>query len=357
MDGDGLPGTAPSRLLYLQGRNLGDAVIGTGIVEALGRSFPQARLTVLTRPAFVDIYRHNPHVAELRVAAFPMGTEKGFGAGAAVRLLAEVTRLRHQRFDRVIHLAGDVRENLLGWLIAPWGNVGVRWAEGHPYRRLVRSGLDSLLTQAVTIPADDVSVYAAIDRLTAGLGATAAARPYLYGSDGRPCRHQPGGDAIGLHPLASQPCRLWPVEQWRELIRLLRSRGLRVVVFGPPGAHDQLAAHLPGRADPGIEIAAAPLTDFFEALGRVRALVCLDSFAVHAAAAVGTPRLMINGANMAALWAPPGTEIIDGGRALACAPCYNRPGCTRSDSPFRCIRDTIPEQVIAGLDRLGALAT
>src|SRR4051794_38991090 len=129
-----------SRFLLIQARNFGDAVISTGMIEALGNSFVDAEIAVLTRPQFRTIFANNPLVTSVYCASFPMGTVKNFRTREAVHLAARVAKLRHRRFT-VVSLAGDFRENALGWLINPQGNYGVIWADEHPYRKLVRQGM------------------------------------------------------------------------------------------------------------------------------------------------------------------------------------------------------------------------
>ena len=50
-------------------------------------------------------------------------------------------------------------------------------------------------------------------------------------------------------------------------------------------------------------------------LSHVRAVVCLDSFSIHAAYAIGVPSIMLNG-HLAELVLPPGSELVDGGLGL-----------------------------------------
>ena len=61
-------------------------------MESFGRSFPSSPITVFTRPELADIYRHNPHVSELRFAAFPVGSTKHFGINQVRPLWRELTQ-------------------------------------------------------------------------------------------------------------------------------------------------------------------------------------------------------------------------------------------------------------------------
>ncbi len=341
------------RILYLQARNLGDSVMGTGLVEAIGRTWPNIAITVLTRPQFADTYRSNPYVASMQFASFPMGTTKYFGVRPALELAVQVARQHASRFDAVVHFSGDFRENFLGWLISPRGNIGVTWPEGHLFRSQVRVGLQFLLAKRV--PVAEVNLYAALASFAKGLGAVAPALPRLYDRSGRMLEHRSGGDTIGLHPGASQESKLWPRECWRALLDFLVASGFKVALFGAPSERGQLEAIAPA-GDLRVRIVTHPLPDFYEAVASLRALVCLDSFSVHAAKAMGTPAVMINGANIAAVFAPPGVALIDGGARLPCAPCMNKPTCKESASAYACIRSITVNEVIEALRSLGVLS-
>ena len=346
----------PRRVLLLQCRNYGDAVISTGLVEALSSCEPPLELHVLTRPWLQSLFTTNPFVKRVYESEFPMGTDKRFGMRPALRLARRVAQLRREHFDLVIHLTGDVREIVLARLIAPKGNCGLLWEPGHLQRRIVRQGLESSVSMPVRIPPEELNIYSAIQRVAAFLGARAPARPRLYDPTGNPYVHHPVERAVGIHMLAGQGCREWPAERWRDLVKTIKQAGLDVVVFGAPADRERLTASLGNALDQRVELVTGSLEDFFRRLGRVRAFVGLDSFSIHAACAVGVPSIMLNGASHAEIWCPPGTEFLDGGASLACHPCFNKPICTSSDSPYQCIR-AIPEAaVVRLLERLGAFA-
>jgi ADP-heptose:LPS heptosyltransferase len=333
------------RILLLQCRNYGDAVIGTGLAEALGGAGQGVELHVLTRPRFRELYAHNPHVAAVHEAEFPMGTAKSFGAAQLLPLLRQVAALRRLRFERVVNLCGDARENLLGWLIAPRGNCGPVWPDGHPHRKLVRQGLCRLLGVPVAMVQEETGMYAMVERFARALGAGAPARQRVYDRAGLAYRHRGGARLIGLHPAAGLACKEWPAQRWRALAQALRQEGWGLRVFGAPGERPRLEADFAGLLGPGLELATGGLDEFFLGLTGLSAYVGLDSFGIHAAHAVGTPAVLLNGGILAPLIRPPGTALVDGGAGMPCHPCYYRPSCTAQASPYGCIR-ALPEQSV-----------
>lgn len=344
------------RILYIQARNLGDAVIGTGLIEALGRSGSNFEISVLTRPQFREIYATNPLISNIFYASFPMGTVKNFGFATGLKLARTVSALRGKHFDRVIHLCGDFRENLLGWTISSAGNTGVSWENGHPQVKLVRRGCENYVPNLVPVPADDHSIYSAVQRVSTALDTRGPAKPRLYDAAGQPYVHRPGSSRIGMQPTASQECKLWPPERWRALIATVRANDFQVAVYGAPADRSYLESCLPDSDDAGVEIVTGSLGGFFRSLEGIRALIGLDSFGVHAAYAIGTPTIMLNGANLPTVWTPPGTLVIGNAEPPSCYPCMNRPTCSRQVNPYSCIREIPLRSVVRNLEKFGVMS-
>ena len=88
------------KFLFVKTRNLGDAVIGTGLVQTIAEGFAASRIDVLTKPETAGIFRCNPHVTQVFTGRFPMGSVHDFGAKDALQLLKLIRVLRSERFPR-----------------------------------------------------------------------------------------------------------------------------------------------------------------------------------------------------------------------------------------------------------------
>lgn len=342
----------PRRVLLLECRNFGDSVVGTGLVESLGRTKPAPELHVLTRPRFKSIFSCSPYVAAVHEAEFPMGSDKTFGMHELAQLAQTVLRLRGLQFDLVVNLMGDVRETALSWLIAPGRGCGPVWTRNHLRRRLVRAAPSGLVARPVQIATGELNMYACAATVARALGATASAAQRLYDSSGAPILHRQQQGAVGFHVSASQACREWPIESWRRLTTAVLALGVDVKIFGAPAEAQRLRSVFDSAPAERVTLHTGSLEVFFRELAGLRAFVGLDSFAIHAAYAVGVPSVMLNGANLAELIAPPGTEVVVGGAGLDCYPCFNRPTCLRSAVPYRCIRGIPVDTVVQSLKAL-----
>jgi len=336
-------------LLFLHWRNLGDAVIGLGLVEAMHRSRPEVALDVLTRPQFAFLFENHPGVRKTYTAQFPIGTMGGFRARSAVRLAWELACARARDYDAVANLFGDVRENLGGWLVCPDRNFSIVWPERHPIRIQSRTGLDSLRSHPVCVPAETESVYEGMQSLARAFGTTMPALPRLYGSNRQPISHAPVPGRIGLHVSAGQECKRWPMERWARLASALLDEGRHLRIYCAPSEEASVYAGFAHILIPAnsATLIAGTLEQFLMDAATCSAFVGHDSFGIHAAAALAVPTILINGPNVAAVWAPPGTAIVHGDEGLPCFPCYNKPTCAPGPAHFACIRYIPVEDVLS----------
>lgn len=104
----------------------------------------------------------------------------------------------------------------------------------------------------------------------------------------------PGGGWIGLNTGAGWrwPTRLWPEASWRELIALLKAKGLSPVILGGPeeiALNTNLAAST-GCLWPGVQ----SLDTFFAMIQRCSCVVSSVTQAMHLAIAARVPLVLFN---------------------------------------------------------------
>ena len=309
------------RVIILQCRNFGDAVISSGLLESLGRCYPHWNLEIVTRPQFKEVFEYNPYVKKLHYAQFPMGTVKNFNLYEALRLTKRILILRNNKYDICINNIGDFREIFLGWLLNSKKNISIAWGKGHPYNHLIRSRLWSLVDQRITIPATVLNVYQVIEYFSQSLNCVSIGLPSLYQVDGNLYKNHQPQKVVGMHITATQPTRTWLLKKWKQLIKLVLINGYKVWLFGAPNEKYQIEQNFNELIDEyQVDLKIGALTDFFQWLTQIKVLVGLDSFSIHAAYAIATPRIMLNGANDYRIWVPPKTEVINGGNACVYIP-------------------------------------
>jgi ADP-heptose:LPS heptosyltransferase len=157
---------------------------------------------------------------------------------------------------------------------------------------------------------------------------------------------------VVLHPGAAVPARQWPAEHHRAAAQLLERAGLPVVVTGGPGERDLTATVAGGRSlDLGGRTDLAHLAGV---LAGAVALVAGNTGAAHLAAAVGTPVVSLFAPVVPAhKWRPYKVRhVLLGDQHAPCRDTRARE-CPVPGHP--CLRGVAPEEVVAAVQRLGAV--
>jgi heptosyltransferase-3 len=322
--------------------NLGDAVIQSMFLEQLVALGYARGYLVWTRPQVAFLFEKIPQ-CEVICSQFPVGTAKQMAGSAIFTFMNAVLRVRSRRPSVTIDLIGDLRDRLFARIAGTPRHLFIGWAEGHPFRRLIRNPF-GVGAPFVTVPADIRNVYAAYGMMLQKL--IPASNPTLLGHGvglGRTRADRPL--RVGLQPFASQACKLWPGENWRQLAQSLLARGDEVIAFGAPadlGALHTLFAHF----GESVRLVTGSIPNFANQVAALDVMVGLDSFSVHMAQRQGVRSVMINAGNPPDLWAPPMGNTMANSGGCAFYPCYNVPKCEGSENEYACVKAVTPAQVL-----------
>jgi heptosyltransferase-3 len=257
-----------TRILFITATRIGDAVLFSGPLAHLARTYPGAEITVACGPLAAPLFRAAPGVADIIVIA------KRKGGGHWLDLWR---RTAGRRWDLVV----DMRGSLTSWCLRAGERRVNRRRPGAEHRhRVVEAGAVLRLDPP---PAPEVWIDGA---------ARGEANRLL----------PPGAPILALAPAAAAPFKEWPADRFAALADALTGpggalEGARVALFGGPG--DQATSQAVSAA-----ITCAPVTDLTGQLDLVSAAACLqrarlfvgnDSGLMHMAAAAGAPVLGLFG--------------------------------------------------------------
>ena len=310
--------TRPPTEILVRGANwIGDAVMTLPALAALRDHFPQARLTVMTRPWAAGVYQGQAGTA--RVMTYePAGRHRGLRG-----ILALTRELAH--FD----LALLFQNAFSAALFPALARIPERWG-------YARDGRSWLLTRAVRIKPGDLAVHQVFYylNLLEKLGIPAPYRPPRLTLDepaeaenllasaglgaGRPFLALAPGAAFG-------PAKRWPEACFARAARLiLESRPGGVVILGGPDeapVATRLEEMLP---KPKLNLAGRTnLKTAMAVLSRAYLLLTNDSGLMHLGGALDVPLAAVFGPTDPAATAPLGPSRLIRSRA-ACAPCLKR---------------------------------
>jgi len=334
------------KVLLIRLSSLGDVVLATSALEALGRDVPGVKVDVLTKPEFAEVFDNNPMVNE--VLLWP----------PALSPLAIAAKLRRARYDLIVDLHANLRTRLLKLLTrGKWSVYG----KGALARRLaVRFRVKSLIAKAPHVAAR----YAAA---LAGVGVQGQALPRLYITEEERAEalkilKSSGWDGetplVALAPGARWNTKAWPEENWREVchwVRELEGEGIPgeagffpVLIGG--GSEAALASRVLGD-DKGANLAGKCTIRVTGAvLEYCRGLVSNDSAPRHISVAVGTPVVAVFGPTVRQFgFTPlgPCDRVVEA--RIRCRPCSLHGDDACPQEHFKCMQEVETWRVLEAL--------
>ncbi len=351
---------ASKRILIMRVGAFGDILMGTPVLAALRKAYPDAYITWIAEFSEREAIDANPYVDEilkwdgfywkrmLRKLQYPLWL---------LRAWSLRSELKARRFDVFISFQPEEWPLLMRGSGAPI-SVGVfdtfkRYygASRKPhYRRLythafAEPGLPdhrvdqyALTLQALGLPPSQPEPMS--------MGYTSedasAAEDFLR-SQGQPS----GQTFVVLAPMTTWPTKCWPPERFVALgDALVRRHGCRVIVMGS-------AKERPGLEEIAARMETAPVVvagelSFRQAaalLDRAALLVSGDTGPMHVASALGTPQIALFGATSPAWYGPRSGRALVMAHPVPCGPC-DRKVCRNTDDPHLCMRLLSVEEVL-----------
>ncbi len=285
---------------------LGDAVMTLPALRSLKDMLPQARVTVLTKPAFADLYRGAPGVDEV------LPHERG-GVRPWLRTLREV---RRRKFDAALVFPRSFSSAFLVYSARVPRRIGY-----------AGEGRTALLTDPVRRTREKRHRVHTFHHLLSALGSPPPVRPprleVMPDAAAWAKETLPGAPWIGINPGATYgEAKQWLPDRFIELGRRLASRARIAVVGGP--AEAELGERV-ARGAGGINLAGkTTVSQLAAAIARCELFVTNDTGPMHVADAVGTPIVAVFGPTDGIETPPFGRKHTLVRRELECSPCLKR---------------------------------
>jgi ADP-heptose:LPS heptosyltransferase len=332
----------PEKILALQFKYFGDAVLMTPALRALRQNFPQAEIHLLVPEEIAPLLQYLPWLNRV----WPMPRRRG--RSNLSETLPFIRKLRGEKFDRSVDFASNDRGAFLSFFIGAKRRLG--WAERggffgrkffyndrvapekNPLHESVR--LTQLLSGWKIPPPDSFE-----SEIRSDPALTEAAKKIL-----------PQNDAIICHVASSQQKKEWPLAHWAELNRLANTSGLKLVFTTARGEREAaLMTELKKLAPDAIILPAIlELPLFLAVLNRAKNFISGDTGPLHFAAGLGVPTISLFGPTSPNRWAPIGTkhQTLTGG---ICNCDGNLSTCA---SQRHCLAQISPAQVFAALKKV-----
>ena len=329
MSGNGLPEPV-RRILFVELLGgLGDVLISLDAVQALARSYPEARLTVLTFPPGGELLAGDGLIHEVVYAEPGRARE------------AVESQLAREDWDLVV---SDTSYDGINALIQGSGVprvVSNLWRSPPPDERVGERFLKLLLSDGLIPPSSIAPPLLRIapgERDPAALMLAGLARPLVF-----------------LLPDAGMEVKRWPEESWGSLGRALdKHLGAGIVV--PVGSDEGQAGRV-AQLCGGTVLPRGKLRELAASLSHADLAVGADTGPARIAAALGVPTVTLFGpswhgrygqppphANLQGHPVCPQRDVSD----FTQQPCWYAGVCTLEERPWRtCLEDIPVEDVLS----------
>jgi ADP-heptose:LPS heptosyltransferase len=317
---------AGRRILVTRLRYLGDVILTTPAIDALGECFPGSEIWYMAEPPHASILENHPGLAGI--------IETGRGAGGT---LSTVRKLRKLRFAAAVDLFYNPRSaNILRL-----SGIPVRIGGGRKWRRRLYT---HIFDPAGKIR-DAIGHHLEAVKILGCRGEKRKPSIFLTGDElaaGRKKVAEAFGGSMPERTAALMAGGTWPAKRWSpasfaSLVSELESRfGAETLIVTGPGQESisEEVAALSERAP--VILPVLPVREAAAAVAACDVLVSNDGGLMHAGVALGVPVVGIFGPTEREMWFPYSGmgpyEVVTSG--AGCAPCH-----LHECDDMRCLQD------------------
>jgi ADP-heptose:LPS heptosyltransferase len=304
----------PQNILVQDGFFLGDMLMLIPVLQSVQLSYPGAQITLLTGQAATQFMKDCPYIHHIMVMEQPWSSRLRLSK-SLITLTQKITK----QFDLAIDFHGDPRGLAFLYLcgipqIVSYADLGggvfctqaftTPQAMHHQFRRhfylATRMGW--------VLPKSSKPVWP--DWQDRSEQPVHPVHPVQSVQSEHPTARLPSlsqynvpANYILIHPGASSAFKQWEVSKYQAVIQFFYEQGVQVVLVG--GAADQAIIE---SIVSGLSFACTHVQPDFAGFGSLlkgaKVLLCVDSFAQHAAWALGVPQVILYGPKNAAYTAP-----------------------------------------------------
>jgi ADP-heptose:LPS heptosyltransferase len=339
-----MPPFSFNKILVLELWGIGDVVLVSGILRVLKQSFPPSEITLLSKQHAEIILSNNKNVDKFMTFNFPWTKFRGkyhLWKWDWIGLIRLIKKLRAEKFELILDARGDVRNNLLSFLIGAKRRVGYNWTGGgyfltdivkHDRDKLHRVDAWAKLIKHIGIQNSDICPAIVISEEEKNW-----ADNFLRykGVDKRKM-------LVGVHPGAGIKTRCWPLERFSKVVDYLKQKDIQVVVFIEPDGYGQDM-----RVPEGCLKVKVSLREYAALIKEFDFLICNDGGAMHISAAVKTPVVAIFGPMKQEWFGPYGEgHLVVIKEDIFCRPCFDY--CKHKEA--YCLNGITEDQVMRQID-------
>lgn len=326
---------ASYRNILVRGVNrLGDTLFALPAIKSLKIKYPGSRLTVLTKPLPVDLYKNNPHIDNVIIFD---GKGRHRGLDGRFHL---VRALRNEGFDLAVLLHNNFESALTVFLAGIPERIG--------YRKELRSALLTKSLPFPKTPTQRVDHFLAITKLVECDVTDNLPDLYLSSSEKEwACArlNEVPRPIVGIIPGAQEKTRIWDSGRFAAVADgLINEAKASILILGGPGDKKLSSAIRSQMKNIPLDMTGEfNLREFMGILGSCDLVISNDTGPMHIANLLGTEVITFFGAGDLKETHPVGPNAHVIHRDLPCSPCL------KSECPegnYKCLDLISVEEVL-----------
>ncbi|MDD5026922.1 MAG: lipopolysaccharide heptosyltransferase II [Candidatus Omnitrophica bacterium] len=336
------------RILIARTDRIGDVLLSTPVIKALRDKYPQAYIAMMVSPYAKDIVEGNPYLDKVIIY------DKDGAHKSWLNSLKFSRGLKKKKFDLALILHPVNRAHLVSFLAGIPRRVGydrklgflltdrIKHTKQLGEKHELEYNLD--LLKHLNIEAQEKDLYMPLKPESEEWVKELFKQENIHEAD----------KLLAIHPAASCPSKVWPVERFAQAAdKLAQSYGLKVFIVAGPRDLKLAEALVKYMRSSVINLAGkTSVSQLASLLKRCALFISNDSGPVHIACAVGTPVISIFGRNQAGLsprrWGPVGRKDKILHKEVGCIECRAH-NCQKQ---FACLKAITVEDVISAADTI-----
>jgi ADP-heptose:LPS heptosyltransferase len=349
---------ALTKILVLRFSAMGDVVLLVPVIRSFVTAYPDAEVTVVTRPKFASFFTNME-----RVVPFPADVDHTYNGILGMRELFKKL-LKKASYDVVLDMHDHIRTVMLRSMFKIFFTRVVVFDKGRKEKKAISRQLNKATTPLI----HTVERYRlAFEK--AGFPFAIQPPPYFRLKESaieetnewlKTNNIIKKEKWIGIAPFAKHLTKIWPLDNYSKLMSELIERSpIKFFFFGGGEKEIKFFKDLQQKFPAHCVLVAGQLKLQHELalIEKLDLMLCVDSSNMHLASLVGIPVLSIWGGTHTDVGFGPygkGEEsIIQISREeLTCRPCsvYGKEKCYRGD--FACLTWITPESVAARINKI-----
>ncbi|MGC8821499.1 MAG: glycosyltransferase family 9 protein [Desulfurella sp.] len=301
--------------------SLGDIVLTTAFIEELKKKYPDSKIFYVTKKAFIDLFKNIDFVDK-------------------VLDFNQIKCLKNIKFDAIY----DLQVNLRSFLISNKLKGKVYRAPKHRLYRL------KVLYKS-RFPFNFIKDKKQKDIIEDYLSLIGKKEGYPKLT----CKKQKNKELIiGIAPFAAWKNKIWPKQNFIELIELLDVAFTKKTFFIFGSKQEEILSKDFDKLPYNIKnyTGVLSLSELVNKIGLCDVFVTNDSGLMHIASACNIPIVAIFGPTVKEFGFYPRTKSVIIEKQLDCRPCHLHGGNVCKEGHFRCMKDIHPQEVFLAVKSL-----